>query len=95
MLVCQCQERLATRMNVYMFGLSWTLASVPRCALGSRVTRWAVISRFNAMSGRLDLPEFEQFEAERLNLTDHAEHRRAVLEEAREHGVAASQLRRH
>src|SRR4249920_1448055 len=34
---------------------------------------------------RLDLPEFEQFEAERFDLREHPEHSGAVLEQAGEH----------
>ncbi|WP_324340070.1 hypothetical protein [Baekduia sp.] len=44
---------------------------------------------------RPDLSEFEQLEAERLDLRNDAEHRGPVLERTGEHGLAALQLRHH
>jgi hypothetical protein len=41
------------------------------------------------------LSEFEQFEAERLDLRKDAEQRGPIFEQAREHGLAAVQLRHH
>jgi hypothetical protein len=43
---------------------------------------------------RID-PEFEQFEAERLDLPEDAENRGPILEQTGEHGLAAFQLRHH
>ena len=39
--------------------------------------------------------KFEQFEAERFDLREDAEHRGPILEQAGEHGLAALQLRHH
>jgi hypothetical protein len=41
------------------------------------------------------LSEFEQFEAERLDLRNNTEDRGSIFEQAREHGLAAFQLRHH
>jgi len=41
------------------------------------------------------LPQLEQLEAERFDLRDDAEHGGTVLEPAREHGVAAFDVRHH
>jgi hypothetical protein len=41
------------------------------------------------------LSEFEQFEAERLDLRQDTEQRGPILEQAGEHGLAAFQLRHH
>jgi hypothetical protein len=41
------------------------------------------------------LSEFEQFEAERLDLRKDAEQRGPILEQAGEHGLAAFQLTHH
>src|SRR4051812_43328235 len=43
----------------------------------------------------LDLPEFDQFEPERLDLPDYAEQRRAIFERSGQLGFAALQLTRH
>ena len=39
-----------------------------------------------------DLPQFEQLEAERLDLREDAEQRGPIFEQAGEHGLAALQL---
>jgi hypothetical protein len=57
------------------------------CAAGIRVPR-------RSRSG-FDSPEFEELEAQRLDLPDNAEHRRAILKQTGEHGVAAQVLRDH
>jgi hypothetical protein len=43
----------------------------------------------------LDSSEFEEFESQRLDLGNDAEHRGAILEQAGEHGLAALQFRHH
>ena len=50
------------------------------------------LTRFRS---RADLPEFEQFEAERLDLCNDAEQRGPILEQTGEHRLAAFQLRHH
>src|SRR3954452_18857333 len=44
---------------------------------------------------RGDLPEFDQFEAERFDLGKKAENRGPILQQTGEHGLAALQLGRH
>jgi hypothetical protein len=57
--------------------------------------RWAVTASFTRCRSRPDLTEFEQFEAERLDLRKDAEQCGPILEQAGEHGLAAFQLGHH
>jgi hypothetical protein len=56
---------------------------------------WPVIASSLGCRSRRDRPDFEQLEAERLDLGNDAEQRRTILEQAGEHGLAALPLRRH
>ena len=56
---------------------------------------WAVIARVRPLDSVPELAELEQFEAQRFDVPDHAEHGRAVLEQAGEDGVAAVEPRHH
>jgi hypothetical protein len=57
--------------------------------------RWAITAWFTRCRSRRDLSEFEQFEAERLDLRNDAEQRGSILEQAGEQGLAAFQLGHH
>src|SRR4051812_30123535 len=66
------------------------------CSLpGSHAVPRAVIAWFTWCRSSADLSKFEQFEAERFDLREDAEHSRTVLEQAGEHGLAALQLTDH
>jgi hypothetical protein len=55
----------------------------------------AVIAWLTRCRSRLDLSEFEQLEAERLDLRKDAEQRGPIRDQAGEHGLAAFQLGHH
>lgn len=61
----------------------------------SDAVRWAAITGIVRCRSRLDLSKFEQFETERLDLLEDAEQRGSILDQTREHGLAAFQLRHH
>jgi hypothetical protein len=56
---------------------------------------WGGITRFTRCPCRLDLSKLEQFQTERLDLRNDAEHCGTIRERAGEHGFAFCQLRRH
>jgi hypothetical protein len=58
----------------------------------ARAIRWAVITWSTRRRSRLDMPELEQVESERLDLPNDAEQRGPILDQAGEHGLAFLQL---
>jgi hypothetical protein len=62
-------------------------------ARASNAMRRTVIAGFTQRRPRLDLPKFEQFETERLDLLEDTEQRGSILDQTGEHGLAAFQLR--
>jgi len=63
--------------------------------VASRAMPRAVIAWLTRCRARLDLSEFEQLEAERLDPLEDAEQRGPIREQAGEHGLAGVQLRHH
>jgi hypothetical protein len=62
---------------------------------GSREVRWALIAATTGSPSWPDLAQFDQFQAECLNLREDAEHCRAVREQSGEYGLSGVDVMDH